>query len=257
MDIQQHIASIAAETLSADAAIQKYKDLCDQLISSQLADQAQTLLDHLIVGNVPKTVSSPCLNYLTAEVKKLKENDDLGHLCRYGVEKLKQFPNAFDRSDANLKDCLCDLYVDAEEYLKAASILADINLERGSFDALYKATINVRIAELFADDSIGDVHKADTFIKKARQVIKQVDALPILLRYRATQAKIYDLKKEFLHAANEYYRITTDKTAKKIQDDDIKGLLAKSLTCAVLGKVGPQRSRMLGKYTDEREVVTV
>jgi COP9 signalosome complex subunit 4 len=61
-----------------------------------------------------------------------------------------------------------------------------------------------------------------------------------------SQAKIYDMKKEFLHASNEYYRITTGKTAKVIEDEDIKGLLAKSLACALLGQVGPQRSRMLG-----------
>ena len=134
-----------------------------------------------------------------------------------------------------------------DEYLKAASILAEIDLDRGSFDSLYKATINVRIAELFADDTIGDVNKADTFIKKARLHIKKItNQLEVTLRYRVTQAKIYDLKREFLHASNEYYRITTDKTAKVIKDEDIKGLLGKSLTCAVLGAVGPQRSRMLG-----------
>ena len=77
--------------------------------------------------------------------------------------------------------------------------------------------------------------------------IRKVNDVEISLRYRVTQAKIYDLKKEFLQGANEYYRITTDKTAKVIKDDDIKGLLAKALTCAVLGKVGPHRSRMLGK----------
>ena len=161
MDITTTIASIAAETLSADDATQKYKNLCNTLISSQLADQAQTLMDHLITGNVPKTVSSPALNYLTAEIKRFKESDDLKTLCRYGVDKLKQFPNAFDRADANLKDCLSDLYIEEDEYLKAASTLAEIDLDRGSFDVLYKATINVRIAELFTDDSIGDVHKAD------------------------------------------------------------------------------------------------
>ena len=68
----------------------------------------------------------------------------------------------------------------------------------------------------------------------------------LLFRYRVTQAKIYDMKKEFLLASNEYYRLTTGNTGKLIEDQDIKGLLAKSLTCAVLGQVGPQRSRMLG-----------
>ena len=85
--------------------------MCDQLISSQLTDQAQTLLDHLITGNVPKTVSSPALNYLTEEINKIKDNDALDTFCRYGIEKLKQFPNAFDKADANLKYCLSDLYI--------------------------------------------------------------------------------------------------------------------------------------------------
>jgi COP9 signalosome complex subunit 4 len=183
MDIQMAISALNAETLSADEATQKYKDLCDSLIGSQLADQAQTLLDHLITGNVPKTVTSPSLNYLTEEIKKIKSNDELKTLCRYGVEKFRQFPNAFDRAEANLKDCLADLYIDEDEYLKAASILAEIDLERGSFDALYKATINVRIAEFFAHDSIGMVHKADTFIKKARPHMKEVTETEISLRY--------------------------------------------------------------------------
>ena len=183
MDISHEIAAIAAETLPADLAIQKYKELCNSLVGSQLADQAQTLLDHLITGNVPKTVTSPSLNYLTEEIKKFKSNDELKSLCRYGLEKFRQFPNAFDRAEANLKGGLADLYIDEDEFLKAASVLAEIDLERGSFDAVYKGTINVRIAELFADDSIGDVHKADTFIKKARQHMREVTDHAVSLRY--------------------------------------------------------------------------
>ena len=183
MDINQEIAAINAETLPADEAIQKYKDLCNSLVGSQLADQAQTLLDHLITGNVPKTVTSPSLNYLTEEIKKFKSNDELKSLCRYGLEKFRQFPNAFDRAEANLKGGLADLYIDEDEFLSAASVLAEIDLERGSFDAVYKGTINVRIAELFADDSIGDVHKADTFIKKARQHMREVTDHAVSLRY--------------------------------------------------------------------------
>ena len=254
MDIQQVLLALTKENLNADEATSKYKELCTQLVSAQLADQAQTLLDHLITGNVPKTVSSPSLNFLTEQINKIDDNDALDTFCRYGIEKLKQFPNAFDKADANLKYCLSDLYITEDDYLKAASVLAEIDLDRGSFDNLYKATINVRIAELFADDTIGDVNKADTFIKKARVHIKNItNQLEVSLRYRVTQAKIYDLKKEFLHAANEYYRITTDKTAKVIEDEDIKGLLSKALTCAVLGAVGPQRSRMLGTlHKDKR-----
>ena len=275
MDISSTLAALSAETLSVDDAKNRYVALVDQLMDAQLCDQAQTLLDHLLNGNVPKTVSIPSLNYLTQSINKINDDDKLHTFCRYGVEKFKQIPNAFDQADANLKECLSEIYIceddpetPAEErailYTKAAAVLTEIDLSRGCFDEKYKVNINVRIAALFADDAVGDVHKADRYIKEARNYLRAITDVTILLRYRAIQAKVHDLNKNFLQAASEYYRMTTDKTANVIEDEEIKNLLTKALTCAVLGgvdngdntnaaQINARKSRMLGTlHKDKR-----
>ena len=166
----------------------------------------------------------------------------------------------------NLAEC----YLQEDCFAEAAETLARIDLSQtggSSSDkssALFKANINVRVAELFMDESVDDCGKADMFVRKAQLHIQNVDVnevddagtpvgLQIHLRYRFVFAKVLDAKRNFLQAAHEYYRITTDQTAQSIEEDDILNILKCALTCAVLGTAGPQRKRVLGVlYKDVR-----
>ncbi len=256
MDVSREIADIVGSGAASDAAVARYKDVAGRLVAGGLADQAQVLLDHLVsAGDVQALVARPSLDYLTQKIGELASQPDLKSFCLYGLEKIKQ-SGAFDASDATLKNHLAECYLQEDAFPEAAETLATIDISRGNFDDVYKANLNVRIAELFLDESVDDTGKADMFIRKAQQYIKAVSVIThpeIVLRFRVSFAKILDAKRNFLQAAHEYYRITTDRTARQVEDDDILDLLGKALTCAVLGKAGPQRTRVLGTlYKDLR-----
>lgn len=61
-----------------------------------------------------------------------------------------------------------------------------------------------------------------------------------------------DSNRKFVEAARQYYEISNTNSNNVPYDDKIE-LLGKAASCAVLGKAGPQRSRILGLiYKDER-----
>ena len=99
---------------------------------------------------------------------------------------------------------------------------------------------------------LGNPHYQDVDVNEVDDTGSPV-GLQIHLRYRFVFAKVLDAKRNFLQAAHEYYRITTDQTAQSIEEDDILNILKCALTCAVLGTAGPQRKRVLGVlYKDVR-----
>jgi COP9 signalosome complex subunit 4 len=65
------------------------------------------------------------------------------------------------------------------------------------------------------------------------------------LRYRVTYAKVLDANRKFLEAALRYQELSQAQR-REIPQEELLLLLAKSVTCAILGKAGPQRSRILG-----------
>jgi len=72
------------------------------------------------------------------------------------------------------------------------------------------------------------------------------------LRYKATHGKVLDANRKFLDAAWNYYELSQT-PASLIRADDLLVLLGKAATCAILGKAGPQRDRIIGSlYKDER-----
>ena len=72
------------------------------------------------------------------------------------------------------------------------------------------------------------------------------------LRYRVTLARTLDARRKFLDAAMRYYELSRADDA-KIDREELTTLLAKAVTCALLGNAGPQRSRILTLlYKDER-----
>ena len=255
MDVRSRISTISALP-SADQN-PAYQALIDDLIKGQHADLAQTLLDHFIDGGVETLIARPMLSYLSEEVKGIESQPDLKSFCMYGLEKLKR-NMSFSQADHSLKMNLAECYLQEDCFAEAAETLARIDLAQATDkSARFKANINVRCAELFMDESVDDCGKADMFVRKAQTHIQRVDinevddegkpvGLQIHLRYRFVFAKVLDAKRNFLQAAHQYYRITTDQTAQSIEDDDIMNILRCALTCAVLGTAGPQRTRILG-----------
>lgn len=86
---------------------------------------------------------------------------------------------------------------------------------------------------------------AEVFLNKASGTVQTVTDVSLLLRYRVTSARVLDANRKFVEAALRYYDLSNT-TATDVVQEDLLELLGKAVTCAVLGKVGPQRSRVMG-----------
>jgi COP9 signalosome complex subunit 4 len=170
----------------------------------------------------------------------------------YALGKLKPRVASFEESDAMMREHLSRLYIEREEYVGAASMLAGINLESESrkYEEAEKAEKYITIAELYLQEDL--TVEAEGFLNRASQVVDKVESWTLVLRYKVSYARVLDAKRKFLEAAVRYYELSQTQTQDVVQDDLLQ-LLGKSVTCAILAPAGPQRTRLLGTLSkDER-----
>ncbi len=77
----------------------------------------------------------------------------------------------------------------------------------------------------------------------------------LMLRYRTSTAQVLDTNRKFLDASFRYYELSQTQMAgeEHIDQHELMELLARAITCAILGKAGPQKSRILSiLHKDER-----
>jgi COP9 signalosome complex subunit 4 len=101
---------------------------------------------------------------------------------------------------------------------------------------------NLHLETFLEDDEAVD---AETFVNKASSLINGVDDWALLLRYKVTYARVLDANRKFIEASVRYYELSTTTSTEVVQDDLLE-LLGKAVTCAILGKAGQQRTRVLG-----------
>ncbi|CAM9600461.1 unnamed protein product, partial [Ectocarpus sp. 12 AP-2014] len=84
--------------------------------------------------------------------------------------------------------------------------------------------------------------------------MQEVTDWALQMRYRTTAARILDAHRKFLDASVRFYELSLAQSkGLEVDPDDLLQLLGKAITCAVLGKAGPQRSRQMGVLLrDER-----
>ena len=93
---------------------------------------------------------------------------------------------------------------------------------------------------------------AEVMANKASVLMNAINKPELMLRYKVTHARVLDSNRKFLDAAMKYYDVS------KVENDDVDAsdlmeLLGKAVTCTLLAKAGPQRSRFMGLlYKDER-----
>jgi len=172
---------------------------------------------------------------------------EIGH---YAIDRVQPRMVAFEEQLTVIREVLARLYEEEEEWREAARMLIAIPLDTGQrfLSPEYKVNIYVKIAQLFLEDE--ESTQAEAYINRAAELIHKCEDEILKLRYKACFARIMDFKREFMKAALRYYELSTTQTLGEQERSDA---LSYSVTCAILGKAGPQRSRMLGTlYKDER-----
>ena len=234
------------------------------------------LVSHLLEPTVPAAVAKPVLHHFSGSLVTILSGEDESEaalatresVCRAAecvLSVLKTRLVTYDEDDAFLREGVAAYLENCGEYSEAAKTLSRINMDCGKYTDDQKAAAYVHIAELFLEED--DSVEAERFNNRASQFIHGSKDQVVKTKYRVSHARILDAKRKFLDASIKYYSLSVnaflssaDEEEKEeaeesmhVVEDDVHQLLVCAVTCAVLAKAGPQRSRMLGTlYRDER-----
>eukprot|EP01133_Synstelium_polycarpum_P007700 gene7700-9015_t len=227
---------------------EKYKALLQQLVESKDIETIKTFITHVTDESTPLVISRTILLSLTASLKTLDVDSQMT-LSQYVLDRIQDRVVAFEEQVSEIRYNLSKLYELQENWREAAKCLIAIPLDSSQrvISPEYKVKIYVKIARLFLEEE--ESVQAETYINRASDSIHHVKKQKLLLAHKTCFARIMDYKRMFLKAANRYYELSQILPS----EGDRSFALVASITCAILDKAGPQRSRMLATlYKDER-----
>ena len=196
--------------LASDAAVQT---LFNELVAGGDTADLTALVDRLLAAELPQTrVRQLFVNFvrtLTSLGLRSQGQSCFEETALHTLGKLKsqQLPN--DEADYILREALFEYYLSLGEYAEAAQVLSGINLESTSrvFTDAEKVDVLVKISEAFLED-VEHVEKAELFVTKASALMNNVSDLALQLRYRTTSARVLDLNRKFVDAAQRFYELS-------------------------------------------------
>lgn len=204
------------------------------------------ILLRLLSDEVSQQVTRVIIIYLAKAIENLPSSI-IEEVLLLILTAIKQSNNSYDEADFLLRKHLFECYVSSLQFKSAAQTLAGVNFESTIkvLTAHEKADIYVKCAEAFLEDD--ETVDAEVMVNKASVLMHEVADidLPLQLRYRVTYARILDSNRKFIEASLRYYELSNT-VSTEIVAADLISLLGKAVTCAILGKAGAQRSRVLG-----------
>ncbi|OMJ78786.1 hypothetical protein SteCoe_21313 [Stentor coeruleus] len=186
------------------------------------------------------------------ENMNLLNNNSMLDLGSYALETISPKSTSFEEEELKIRDQIYDVHCAKRDYLSAARILSAINFDAFSrvLTVDHKCDKYIKIAECYLE--FGESAYAEQYNSRAGALIENCNDISAKLRYKVCHARILDSKKEFLQAARNYY-ILSQEGKYGVMESDLLQLLQCAITCAILAKAGPQRSRLLATlYQDER-----
>jgi COP9 signalosome complex subunit 4 len=237
------------------------------MVGSADGEGLKKLVRDLLGENGNDAVASPGLLFVSELVSREVDlfcgstgnsslpQEVLQDLPEYIVTTIKANPlrTAYDDSDYVCRYAIFNYNKECNDFKTGAESLCNLNLDstvkRYTVDE--KCNILVTCAEAFMHEEAND--SAELMCTKAGRMISDVENnVPLLLRYRVIRAKVDDANRKFVEAARQYHELSNTVVLNIPMDEKLQ-LLGYAVTCAVLGKAGPQRSRILGLlYKDDR-----
>jgi len=244
MSIASRIASIASQADHKTKA-EKYKSLLTELIKQKSVPDLKQFVDHMIDEPTPLVISRTLLQAFASSLQELPPatQKEIGH---YTLDRIQSRVVAFEEQVSTVRIQIAQIYEDEENWSEAAKILVAIPLDR-FLSSEEKVEIYIKIARLYLEDEASV--NAESYINRAAEILHQVpEGSHLKVTYKACFARILDYKRNFLKAAVHYYELS-----QIVGEDERLACLQLAVTCAILAKAGPQRSRQLATlYKDER-----
>ena len=191
----------------------------------------------------------------------LESKTKLLEVIQICLNNLPASESILNGADNTLRVKIFDALVEQSEYREAATFLSTIRIEPAENSPYYLSPaqvtdVFVKIAECFLHEE--DYVEADIFVTKAgpsvEAIVNPEEHIALILRYKSTQARVFDAHRKFLDAAYRYYDLSLVGNQTDIVDsDDLLEFLGRAVTCAILAPSGPQRNRILESvYKDHR-----
>jgi COP9 signalosome complex subunit 4 len=239
--------------------INGFTKLIDELIGMGASEDSIVSFDAIIAKIfsdiiTPQVTKSVILHFSKA-IKALT-GDMYESIASNTLKMIKSKPLIVcDEADTIIREDLFTYHLSCGEFRQASMVLSGIKLDSNArlFTDFEKADIYIRCAEAFSLDENGAID-AEVFCNKAAQLINNVDDVRLQIRYRAIFARVLDSNRKFQDASQKYYDLSCATFAGlDTNSEDLLTFLGNSVTCAVLAKSGPQRTRLLGQlYNDPR-----
>ncbi|EWM22511.1 cop9 signalosome complex subunit 4, partial [Nannochloropsis gaditana] len=227
-------SSSSAPTTSLVSFVSEMKALVDHLLSPQVS----TLVSRSVFAHLGQSL----LERLPRQGKYACSEEQLQALqdvAEYALEQGGSHTQAFEEADASVREFLFEHLKAQGCYRSAASVLAGMNMDAStrplSEDA--KADTYVKIAETFLVED--QAVEAEAFVNRASGLMEAVTDYWVQLRYRVTYAKVLDANRKFLEAALRYHELSQTQR-REVPEEELLLLLGRAVTCAILGKAGPQ-----------------
>ncbi|CAM9287792.1 unnamed protein product, partial [Sphacelaria rigidula] len=257
MVLESKLVSIAAVSDQRERTA-RYKTLGDELAAAGRLGDIQAMFGHLLQEGVPQGVSRPVCAHLAKGACTLADSnpDDFETLCNFCLDKMQGQTGAHDEAEFLLRHRLFEELIKDEKFMEAANCLGKLNLDSSggkTYSNAEKADVWVKVAEAYLESDETDA--ADNFCNKASVAMQEVTDWALQMRYRTTAARILDAHRKFLDASVRFYELSQAQgKGLEIAEGDLLALLGKAITCAVLGKAGPQRSRQMGVLLKDERV---
>ena len=229
----------------------KAQALVKEFFTAQNVNGAKQLLQDLLQSDLPVPQLRQIFSGIVDQMHILSNNSmlDLGAFC---LDSLSARMSSFEEEELRIRDYIYDVYCARKDYTSAARVLSAINFEAisRSLSLDNKCDKYIKIAECYLE--AGESAYAEQYNFKAGQMIEDCTEISTKLRYKVCHARVLDSNKDFLPAARNYF-ILSQEGKYGVMESDLLQLLQCAITCAILAKAGPQRSRLLASlYKDER-----
>lgn len=252
--------ALKSDLRKCEVDTEKFIAVLDRVVKARDVDGVEECVKYLVeqVGEAMSAivVAKPVLAHLAEQLQELSvdDNEFLGAASQKALAILQPKASYYPSELLTLSQGLSEVLQADGDFHQAARIMSRVDVEdMRSLTPAERLDWHVRTAGLYLE--VKDTVSASTYIKKAQRIFHSVpeDDLKTRLMFFGSYARILDAERRFLDAAMRYMELSQMPAGDLIPEDDLLIALQHAVTCAVLGKAGPSRARVLAMlFRDER-----
>ena len=252
--VSSRLAGLEIQSTSQQVKVSGYEAVLKQIVAgselAQLPSNLAAFIDSILGESLGIVSTRPLLGGYVEALKHIENPRVKVEAGQHALQALEPCVASFEDQDASIRGMVADAFQKQEQYIDAAKVLQDIQLESSQrkIPDDVKVRTWIRICRLYLEED--DTTSAETYLNRAKTLLYKVKDRELNLVFQLSQARILDSRYKFFEASQSYHGVSLS-TA--LAEEERNTVLSKAISCAVLAPAGPQRSRILGKlFKDER-----